>query len=130
VQHAFTWRLDKTRTYLAKDSKKSDPQDEKDPIPGGNKDGASLNDEGNEVESACGCRQGANYNGIDLWWRWALAWFLSIISLQFFCAFVFGEDPLMELHGNTACFMHCSSITFLLLSCDAIGISLTHLELV
>jgi hypothetical protein len=67
VQHAFTWRLDKTRTYLAKDSKKSDPQDEKDPIPGGNKDGASLNDEGNEVESACGCRQGANYNGIDLW---------------------------------------------------------------
>lgn len=53
-------------TYLAKDTEERDPKDEKDRIPGGNKDGAGLNDEGNKVESTSGCRQGANYDGIDL----------------------------------------------------------------
>lgn len=30
---------------------------------------------------------------------------------------------LMELHGNTACFVHCSSTTFFFLSCDTIDFS-------
>jgi hypothetical protein len=62
----FTWRLGEMGTYLAKDTEERDPKDEKDRIPGGNKDGAGLNDEGNKVESTSGCRQGANYDGIDL----------------------------------------------------------------
>lgn len=53
-------------TYLAKDTEESDPQDKKDCIPGGNKYAASLNDEGDEVESACSCRQCTDYDGIDL----------------------------------------------------------------
>jgi hypothetical protein len=56
----------KTQTYLAKDAKKSDPQDKQNGIPGGDEDAAGLNDERYEVESARSRRQSADNDSIDL----------------------------------------------------------------
>lgn len=66
VAQQVTPRLDKTRTYIGKDTEDSDPQNEEDAIPSGNDDGAILKDEGNEVAGASGGRQGTNHDGIDL----------------------------------------------------------------
>lgn len=50
---------------LAKNAEESDPQNEENCIPGRNNQGADVNDEWNEVKGTCGCRQGANHDGID-----------------------------------------------------------------